>query len=137
MPSALLAFRLRSRLGCQKQVVAGHRGRSAKKYSNERSVCYCILMKGTIISMACLATLAFAHSGVAADSLPDIKFTLSSTPSISIDGSTKQSFVNAWDSHYAGEGQVGLRKKLPAWRRGYQLFDLPGPGYRRLYQHAD
>lgn len=27
MPSALLAFRLRSSLGCQKQVVAGHRGR--------------------------------------------------------------------------------------------------------------
>ena len=28
MPAALLAFRLRSRLGCQKQVVIGHRGRS-------------------------------------------------------------------------------------------------------------
>ena len=28
MPSALLAFRLRGSLGCQKQVVAGHRGRS-------------------------------------------------------------------------------------------------------------
>ena len=30
IPAGLLAFRLRSRLGCQKQVVAGHRGRSAK-----------------------------------------------------------------------------------------------------------
>jgi hypothetical protein len=28
MPAALLAFRLRSRLGCQKQVGIGHRGRS-------------------------------------------------------------------------------------------------------------
>jgi hypothetical protein len=32
MPSALLARRLRSSLWCQKRVVAGHRGRSAKKY---------------------------------------------------------------------------------------------------------
>ena len=31
MPSALLARRLRSRLGCQKQVGAGHRGRSAER----------------------------------------------------------------------------------------------------------
>ena len=33
MPAALSAFRLRSRLGCRKQVVIGHRGRSAKKYA--------------------------------------------------------------------------------------------------------
>jgi hypothetical protein len=32
MPSALLARRLRSSLWCQKQVVAGDRGRSARKY---------------------------------------------------------------------------------------------------------
>jgi len=32
MPSALLARRLRSRLWCQKQVGAGHRGRSQKIY---------------------------------------------------------------------------------------------------------
>jgi len=30
IPAGLLAFRLRSRLGCQDQVVAGHRGRSLK-----------------------------------------------------------------------------------------------------------
>jgi hypothetical protein len=30
MPAALSAFRLRSRLGCRKQVVIGHRGRSTK-----------------------------------------------------------------------------------------------------------
>ena len=31
MPATLSAFRLRSRLGCRKQVVIGHRGRSATK----------------------------------------------------------------------------------------------------------
>ena len=34
MPAALLAFRLRSSLGCQKQVGIGYRGRWRKKYSS-------------------------------------------------------------------------------------------------------
>ena len=34
MPAALLARRLRSSLWCQKQVVAGHRGRSGKQYAS-------------------------------------------------------------------------------------------------------
>jgi len=38
MPSALLARRLRSRLWCQKQVVAGHRGRWATKMNHLLSV---------------------------------------------------------------------------------------------------
>ena len=41
MPSALLTRRLRSRLGCQKQVVARHRGMLAKKYM--RFLYYCFL----------------------------------------------------------------------------------------------
>jgi len=50
MPSALLARRLRSSLGCQKQVVAGHRGRSANKYM--RLSILLLLILGTIAAQA-------------------------------------------------------------------------------------
>ena len=42
MPAALLARRLRSSLWCQKQVVAGDRGRSEKKYRRLTCVAFVI-----------------------------------------------------------------------------------------------
>ena len=57
MPSALLAFRLRRRLGCQKQVGAGDRGRSAKIYAslffmNTYSVAVTCLIFAAVSSLA-------------------------------------------------------------------------------------
>ena len=93
-------------------------------------------MKRTIISMACLATLGFAHSEESANSLADIKLTLS-TPSISIDGSANRGFVNPWGSRYSSDGQIGSRKQLPVLPRSHLWFDLPGPGYWKLYHDAE
>jgi len=77
MPSALLARRLRSRLWCQKQVGAGHRGRSAKKISPIMNRNYLLKILLAVVMLGSVASPAMAGvlMEVTLDSVVPVEYT--------------------------------------------------------------